>query len=338
MPVERLAREKRAGGRRRANREDRSRGRHGPRPEEVRAERRQEGQPSRRQEEAQGRERASKRGAAAPTTTVGETRADATSRGAAFAESFRASTERIRPAGAPELGGGFAPTSSTPGAEADQAPFAALESQRNPAAPEALVDRSGRGSAPRAVIAAGTGSARPGPIQPGAVATPDGATGKTSTTEGLEKSEASRPEASHRWAETAEAERAAAVLRQFRLQLHPALRAATLSLSPAELGRISIRLDVKDARVRAAVRAESAETLKILEYHLPELEASLAQQGLEVDEFELELGFGEQGAGASEGGEGAAPHTDAAPPLDAPIDQTLLARALAQQVGVDMYA
>ena len=338
MPVERLARETRAGGRRRANREDRSRGRHGPRPEEVRAERRQEGQPSRRQEEAQSRERASNRGATTSTTTNGETRAEATPRGAAFAESFRTSTERIGPAGAPELGGVSAGASSTPGPEPDQAPYAALEPQRISAAPEAILDRSGRGSAPRAAIATEARSARPGPIQVGAAATPDGVAGKASTTEGLEKSEAPRPEASTRWAETAEAERAAAVLRQFRLQLHPALRAATLHLSPAELGRISIRLDVKDARVRAAVRAESAETLKILEYHLPELEASLAQQGLEVDEFDLELGFGEQGTAASEGGEGGTPQAHAEPSQDATIDQSRLARALAREVGVDIYA
>jgi len=341
MPVERLAREERAGGRRRANREERSRERHGPRPEEVRAERRSEAEPSRRQQEAQRREQTTRgakpRGGAAGVAAEG--RAEVPARPASFAESFRAQTEGASEVRAAETEPDLPVVAASSTSDQDGSVPAALDLRAISTPAKAPAEHLGRGGVVRAT---GTGavsraSATPTPV---AEASSLESSAKTGRDEAIQKSEAPRAESCHRWSETAEAERAAAVLRQFRLQLHPALRAATIHLSPAELGRLSIRLDVKEAKVRATVRAESAETLKILEYHLPELEAAFAQQGLEIGDFDLALGFGERGSTTS-GGEGEARRpaaVDASSTVDADIDQTRLARALAQAVGVDLYA
>jgi hypothetical protein len=44
-----------------------------------------------------------------------------------------------------------------------------------------------------------------------------------------------------------------------------------------------------DGRVSAVVRAESPQTLELLERHLPELRAVLAERGVETGSVELEL-------------------------------------------------
>ena len=87
-------------------------------------------------------------------------------------------------------------------------------------------------------------------------------------------------------------QRAEAILGQLRVHLSRGLTQATLNLSPAELGRLTIRIAVRKGRVAAVVRAESPETLELLERHVPELRAALIQSGLEPDTFEFELGFG----------------------------------------------
>lgn len=88
---------------------------------------------------------------------------------------------------------------------------------------------------------------------------------------------------------TADAPLAADVLRQVRVAVDARRRSAVIRLEPRELGRLSIRLEVEDGHVRAVVRADSARTLELLERHLPELRASLGQQGLEADELDLAL-------------------------------------------------
>jgi flagellar hook-length control protein FliK len=68
------------------------------------------------------------------------------------------------------------------------------------------------------------------------------------------------------------------------------VREATLTLVPLHLGRLQMKLSLSEGKVAAVVRAESKETLKLLEQHLPELRAALAEQGFAVESFELELG------------------------------------------------
>ncbi len=88
-------------------------------------------------------------------------------------------------------------------------------------------------------------------------------------------------------------ERAAEILQQIRVALAPGMRSATVHLSPAELGRLSIRVRLEGGRLSALVRAESPATLELLEKHAPELFSMLSDQGIETGSFELEQSFGE---------------------------------------------
>ncbi len=138
----------------------------------------------------------------------------------------------------------------------------------------------------------------------------------------------------------ADLERADTILRQVRLSLSPALRSATINLQPADLGRVTIRLRVQDDAVSAVLRAESPETLGVLERHVPELRAMLAQQGFEASEFDLGLA-GDDGA-AREGAEretNTACDPQGASQEEEPTDLSTLARHVAAaEGGVDYYA
>jgi flagellar hook-length control protein FliK len=73
-----------------------------------------------------------------------------------------------------------------------------------------------------------------------------------------------------------------------RVVLRPGMRHADVQLNPAELGRVSIRLALKGARVDAVARVESIEALAALERHLPELRAAFAERGIELGELDLQ--------------------------------------------------
>jgi len=136
-------------------------------------------------------------------------------------------------------------------------------------------------------------------------------------------------------------ERAADVLRQVRMHLSPGLREATLRLQPAWLGRITIRIAVRDGRTAAELRAENKSTLEALERHVPELRAALEQQGFAAGELELHLGL--EGGAAEDRREFSAhqgagrtvtittPERDTSPQLERII------RPLSES-GVDTYA
>ncbi len=88
--------------------------------------------------------------------------------------------------------------------------------------------------------------------------------------------------------ERAQRQLAAEVLGQVRVAIKPGMRQAEIHLTPAELGRVSIRLAIRGARVDAVARVESIEAMAALERHLPELRAAFADRGLEVGELSLE--------------------------------------------------
>jgi hypothetical protein len=102
---------------------------------------------------------------------------------------------------------------------------------------------------------------------------------------------------------SAVAERAAEVIRQIRVHLANGMKRVELELQPQELGKLSIQLAVGRGQVRAIVRAESAETLQLLERHLPELRATLEASGLNADSFEMHLGFSDGRNGPGRRGE-----------------------------------
>ncbi len=82
-------------------------------------------------------------------------------------------------------------------------------------------------------------------------------------------------------------ERTEAVFRQLRMHISPGTRHAVIQLVPEDMGRISIRITVKGPRVTGEIRAESRETLEILEAHAPELRAVLAQSGFDTTDLSL---------------------------------------------------
>jgi flagellar hook-length control protein FliK len=92
------------------------------------------------------------------------------------------------------------------------------------------------------------------------------------------------------------AEQAARVLQQLRAHMAHGKSHVTVDLVPAELGRVALNVAMRGGKMSAIIRAESAQTLELVERQLPELRASLAQQGIEAERFELHLGFGEAGS------------------------------------------
>ena len=147
---------------------------------------------------------------------------------------------------------------------------------------------SGRGAAaPAAVAAPAAGPAPAGSPVPAPLTPPAGLQGPV---------EAARPtRAPHTPPPAAtpdpEPHQAADVLRQIRVHLAGGAREAILHLSPAELGRLQVRLTLREGRLAAVVRGESPEALELLGRHLPELRATFAEQGIEVADFQLELGL-----------------------------------------------
>jgi hypothetical protein len=143
-------------------------------------------------------------------------------------------------------------------------------------------------------------------------------------------------------APTPEPQRAAEVLEQIRVHVASSGRAASLQLAPDELGRISIRLALEDGTVSAVVRAESKETLALLEQHLPELRAALAASGLEAEHFDLGLGLG----GREAGNDHPTPDGAGTPPSAIQENQgpemrrleRALERRLVSETGVDTWA
>jgi len=133
-------------------------------------------------------------------------------------------------------------------------------------------------------------------------------------------------------------QRAAEILRQVRVQLTPELKSAVIQLAPAELGRISIELRVDDDdELWTRVRAERPEALEALRAHLPELRASLARQGHDVQHFDLALGFQDsrQGQEAQQGGPTRRPRS-ALPETEA--RELLPLRRLLAADAIDTYA
>ena len=62
----------------------------------------------------------------------------------------------------------------------------------------------------------------------------------------------------------------------------------TLRLDPADLGRVTLLLTVKNNEVRALIRTENPETTTALAEQMSRLRASLEEQGLKVAELEVE--------------------------------------------------
>ncbi len=339
-PVERLEGSREAGGSRRARKNEQPgsrRGRRGPRAEEVRAERQAQGKVSRRESENSSRARKSEsRGQLSKSAARPAPGDDGTAQRPDFGERLRAKSDQPVSRAKTAVARPDSPEDATFAKTSQAKPQAAV----GLGAPINTIQQAVPTGGPNAGLAgAGFSAAAKPAALPAAATVPLSAQAEAAKGGEAKPAEAAAPEPATRWSETEAAERASAVLRQLRVNLNPTLRTATIQLAPADLGRLSIKLRVEDGRVFAVVRAESAETLAILERHMPELQASLASQGLEAESFELELGFGEEQRGTEHGGGvGASAAAPTAEAEESAIDPNLLARAVAQRSGLDTYA
>lgn len=68
----------------------------------------------------------------------------------------------------------------------------------------------------------------------------------------------------------------------------------TLQLTPEDLGKVTVILSVKNHEVNALIRPESAEAAKAINDQLHQLKASLENQGLKVDNIEVQTGLQNQ--------------------------------------------
>ena len=62
-----------------------------------------------------------------------------------------------------------------------------------------------------------------------------------------------------------------------------------LRLQPAELGSLKLELIVEGDRIRANLHAQSHQVQEVLERNLPQLRNALAEQGLKIDQFQVNI-------------------------------------------------
>ncbi len=135
-------------------------------------------------------------------------------------------------------------------------------------------------------------------------------------------------------------EAAADILRQVRVSLSSDMREASIQLAPEALGRVWIRMRVEQGVLSADVRAETAQALRALELHAPELKVALAQHGVVPQSlaFSLQNSHTGDGPGRGHASNSRSPRASSASLALAPAS---VERALARQLsanGVDTYA
>ncbi len=62
-----------------------------------------------------------------------------------------------------------------------------------------------------------------------------------------------------------------------------------LRLQPAELGALKLELLVEGDRIRANLQAQNQQVQEVLERNLPQLRSALAEQGLKIDQFNVDV-------------------------------------------------
>jgi len=154
---------------------------------------------------------------------------------------------------------------------------------------QALVPQAGAALAPGQGATGAASSSAAGPAAPISATTPNEATATFLQAARGGRGVAGATKAAVPAGDTALVEHAAEVLRQIRLALNPSAKRVVVDLNPEELGRLTIKMTMQDGRVSALVRAESPQTLELLERHLPELRAALAEGGVETGDIDLQL-------------------------------------------------
>ncbi len=62
-----------------------------------------------------------------------------------------------------------------------------------------------------------------------------------------------------------------------------------LRMQPAELGSLKLELTVEGDRIRANLQAQTYQVQEVLERNLPQLRSALAEQGLKIDQFQVDV-------------------------------------------------
>ena len=125
----------------------------------------------------------------------------------------------------------------------------------------------------------------------------------------------------------------------------------TLRLDPPDLGRIDVKLEMGgDGHLRAMIRADSRETLELLQRDARHLERALTDAGVKTDSGSLNfslnqqnqhggLAFSSGGQGSQPGQEGLTPGSEeepADPDLDTTEDMTSMQFAAVESDSIDI--
>ena len=70
--------------------------------------------------------------------------------------------------------------------------------------------------------------------------------------------------------------------------LQDGVKQLTLQLDPGDLGTLTLVLSVKEKEVSAVIRADNPETAKVIEDQLHKIRQSLENQGLKVENLEVQ--------------------------------------------------
>ncbi len=97
----------------------------------------------------------------------------------------------------------------------------------------------------------------------------------------------------------------AEVIKNFTIELKPSgEKRAEFELEPPELGKLELKVKVKEGEVEILVRVEKAETLSLLRNELTQIRNDLEALGLKLKDLQLSLGFSGEGNPFAERGEG----------------------------------
>jgi len=79
------------------------------------------------------------------------------------------------------------------------------------------------------------------------------------------------------------------VVARFSSSVSGGAKRMVLRMHPAELGSLKVELMVEGDRVRANLHAQSLQVQEVLERNLPQLRNALAEQGLKIDQFQVDV-------------------------------------------------
>lgn len=68
-----------------------------------------------------------------------------------------------------------------------------------------------------------------------------------------------------------------------------------LRLQPAELGSLRLEMKIEGDRIQANLQAQNQQVQEVLERNLPQLRSALAEQGLKIDQFQVNIDRQQQG-------------------------------------------